>query len=56
MEIPQLYAFDERHTPYHENFNNALRAIVELTQEVNALKAEVEALKTAPQPKGTGRK
>lgn len=51
MEVPALYAFDDGHTPYHENLNNALRAIVELVEEVNALKnrvAELEERTAAP--------
>lgn len=55
MEIPQLYAFDSGHTPYHENFNNALRAIVELVQVVNDQERRIAALEAAAS-KPAGRK
>ena len=55
MESPKLYAFEPEHSPYYENLNNALVAIVELVEEVNALKAKVAALEAAA-PKTAGRK
>lgn len=54
MEIPELYAFDSGHTPYHENLNNALRAIVELVHVVNSQGQRIAELEASlPKPAAT---